>query len=565
MNKNLKLGGVVVVASALLLTACSGGGNSGGGPSSAGAETAGADVNKLISINAQPVDNLKQGGTFTLPVGNLGPDFSPFNQNGNNTDNILMLGPVNVAATTGCWLLEANGTPKLNKDFCESFDSKIDGTKQTITIKINDKAVWNNGTPIAADTFINSWKQLSGTIKENNIVTPGAWENIANVVQGATPKDVVVTMKQPTYPLSDLFAGLVNPAINTTKIFNDGFVDNLHPEWMAGPFKVDKYDPAAKTVSMVPNDKWWGEKPVLSSIVFRQMESAATIAAFKNKEIDIAGGRTINAFNQLKGTPDSEVRTGQRLFGGGLNINAAMAPMNDVTVRQAILTAVNRQEIAKVRYNGLNWTETPPGSQMLMPFSPYYQDNYPVKTTGADAAKKVFTDAGYTVGSDGKVVKDGKKVSFKITNFGDDPTALATVQTLQKQLQDAGMDVTIDQKGDNDFGKVVGERTFQMTMSGYSMGADATSAVKQYYDSKNGEFGVGDAAIDARIAKVSSIADDAERNKAAMDIEKDFMAKYFVPGIAFNGPDIFYVRTGLANYGASLFQTIDWSTVGFQK
>lgn len=562
MNNKIKLGGAVVVASALLLTACGTGSNSGGGPSSAGAQTAGADINKLISINPQPVENLKQGGTFTLTVGNLGPDFSPFNQNGNNADNTLLQGPMN---NSGCWNLAADGKPELNKDYCESFDSKVDGGKQTITIKINEKAVWNNGTPIAADAFINSWKQLSGTIKENNIVTPGAWENIENVVQGATPKDVTVTMKQPTYPLEDLFGVLVNPAINTPKIFNDGFVDNLHPEWMSGPFKLDKYDSAGKTVSMVPNDKWWGAKPVLASIVFRQMEDSAEIAAFKNKEIDIASGRTINSFNQLKGSPDSEVRTGQRLFAGGININAQAAPMNDLTVRKAILTAVNRAEIAKVRFNGLNWTEATPGSQMLMPFSPYYQDNYPVKDGGAEAAKKVLTDAGYTIGSDGKAVKDGKKITFKITNFGDDPTALATVQTLQKQLQDAGLDVGIDQKGNNDFGKVVGERTFQMTMSGYTMGADATSAVKQYYDSKNGEFGVGDAEFDARIAKVSSIADNAERNKTAMQIEKDFMAKYFIPAITFNGPEIFYVRTGLANYGVKLFQTTDWTKVGFQK
>ena len=38
---------------------------------------------------------------------------------------------------------------------------------------------------------------------------------------------------------------------------------------------------------------------------------------------------------------------------------------------------------------------------MLLPFSKYYQDNYPVKETGADAAKKVLTDAGYTANAAG--------------------------------------------------------------------------------------------------------------------------------------------------------------------
>ncbi|MFP3480940.1 hypothetical protein SB780_39460, partial [Burkholderia sp. SIMBA_057] len=83
-------------------------------------------------------------------------------------------------------------------------------------------------------------------------------------------------------------------------------------------------------------------------------------------------------------------------------------------------------------FNGLNWSEESSGSMMLMPFSPYYQDNYPVKDTGADAAKKVLTDAGYAPNDKGVMAKNGVPVSFKITNFGDDPTIGATSQTLQK-------------------------------------------------------------------------------------------------------------------------------------
>ena len=81
-------------------------------------------------------------------------------------------------------------------------------------------------------------------------------------------------------------ADLINPAVNTPEIFNTGFTGEMHPEWMAGPFKVDQYDSAAKTVTLVPNDKWWGAKPVLDKVIFRQLESSAAIAAFKNGEID---------------------------------------------------------------------------------------------------------------------------------------------------------------------------------------------------------------------------------------------------------------------------------------
>ncbi len=305
---------------------------------------------------------------------------------------------------------------------------------------------------------------------------------------------------------------------------------------MAGPFKVDKFDSAAKTVSLVPNDKWWGEKPVLDKVIFRQLEASAEIAAFKNGEIDMADGRTLTKYKQLEGTKNSEVRRGQRLFAGGLNLNALKAPLTDVAVRKAIFTAVDRPAIRAVRFGGLNWEENSSGSMMLMPFSKYYQDNYPVKETGADAAKKVLTEAGYKANAKGIMEKDGVPASFKITNFGDDPTGLATVQTLQKQLQAAGMEVGIDQRGDADFGKVVGSRDFQLTISGYTVGADATSAVKQFYDSETNENELGDAELDKAIKDLASIQDDAQRNKAAMDVEKKHMEKYFSMGVDHERP-----------------------------
>ena len=266
MKTKLTVGGAALVAAALVITGCGGGGGQGQGPASGAAQTAGADISKLVSVNAQPRENLKQGGKLTLPLGNIGPDFNRSSQNGNNTDNATLMGAMNAAS---CWTSDADGTQKPKTDFCTDFTSSLDNGKQTIKIKINDKATWNDGTPIAADAFINTWKMLNGENPEVNIVTPGAYENIESVVQGDTPKDVTVTMKQPTYPLSNLFDPILNPKVNTPDVFNNGFVQNMRPDWAAGPFKLENYDSAAKTVSMVPNEKWWGQKPILDQLVFR--------------------------------------------------------------------------------------------------------------------------------------------------------------------------------------------------------------------------------------------------------------------------------------------------------
>ncbi len=378
-------------------------------------------------------------------------------------------------------------------------------------------------------------------------------------------------LRSRSIPLEDLFFGLIHPAVNTAEIFNNGFAGNMHPEWMAGPFKVENYDTTAKTVTMVPNDKWWGgQKPVLDKIIWRQMEPSATIAAFKNGEIDATDARSLSRYKQLEGTKNAEVRRGQRLFAGGLNLNAERPALADVAVRKAIFTAVDRKALRDVQFNGLNWSEESSGSMMLMPFSEYYQDNYPVKDADAEAAKKVLTDAGYTANDKGIMAKDGvPPVTFKVTYFGEDPTRAAVSQTLQKQLQAAGMDVAVEQRGDADFQKVLGSREFDLTISGYTVGPDATSGVKQFYDSTTNENKLGDAELDAEIKRLATIADNKERNKAAMEVEKKHMEKYFSMGTLLNGPEIQFVRTGLANYGPSLFKSNsnvpDWTTIGWEK
>ncbi|MEE1620053.1 ABC transporter family substrate-binding protein [Zafaria sp. Z1313] len=563
MNNHIKVG--AALSAALLLTACAGGGNGSGGPASAAAGVSGDDLAQLVDINEQPREALADGGTLTLPVGNVGPNFNRHTNAGNSADNAFLLSPMNQA---GCWTGDAVGTPQLKEDFCTEFESDVVDGVQTITIKINEQAAWNDGTPIEADSFINTWKQLDGSIEDNDIVSPGSYEYIESVEQGETAKDVTVVMKTPTFPVDALFYRLVHPDVNTPEVFNDGFVGEPHPEWRAGPYTLDQYDSAAQTISYKKNDAWWGEPGKLDTIVFRQMEDSATIAAFKNGEIDATAANTLNRYQQLDGTPDADVRRGQRLFAGGMNINAQADVVSDVAVREAIFTAVDRKALAAVRYSGLNWEEETPGSMMLLPVSPHYQDNYPVEEPGAEAAKQVLVDAGYEEGADGVMAKDGEKVAFSITNFGDDPTTLALVQTLQDQLNKAGMEVSIDQRGSSDFGKVMGERTFQMTISGYTVGSDPTNTVKQFYDTKVSANGVGDEELDRRIAEVPQIEDDTERIKAAMDIEKEHMAKYYSMGIAFNGPLITFAKQKLANYGSPLFkgsEDLDWTLVGWES
>lgn len=363
-----------------------------------------------------------------------------------------------------------------------------------------------------------------------------------------------------------LFGEILHPALLDKELFNNGFVDNPHPEYAAGPFTIAEggWNSAEKTLTLTRNEKWWGEKPVLERIIFRQMDSAAERAAFKNDEIDAAPATAAASYKELKEVANTEMRRGVRLFSGGMIMNPAR--MQDVALRRAVMAGLKREAISKVRFQGLDYEEKVPGSMIHMPFSEYYQDNYPTPNNDASAASKILEEAGYTKNGD-YYEKDGKQAAFKYSVFGEDPTSKAVAQTVVQQLKDAGINVELDARAASEFGKAMQAKDYDATASGYGLtDPDATQATQQFYLREKPED-AGTDEINELIEKMKLIADDKARNQACNDIEKKHMAEVAVMVPLFNGPEYKFVKKGLRNYGVSLFQGngIHWEKVGWAK
>lgn len=565
VNRRSLLLGTSALSLTGLLAAC-GGGNGGNTTSaeSASALGVGEDIAKLVSINPKKREELKEGGQVTLPLGTLGPDFSPYNENGNSSDTITAVSSFNTAARSGLWQADFEGKTSINPDFCESFETKMEDGKQVHRIKLNPKAKFNDGTPIDIKVLQVTAKVLSGENAKYNIVDAGSYKYIDTIEEDGDA--IKVTMKQPYYPVDSVFWQIMHPALEDVETFNNGFIDKPRPEWGAGPFTVEEWNSSEKRLTVKRNDKWWGEKPVLEKVIFRQMEAAAGRAAFKNGEIDAVGASTLTAYKDVEGTADTEIRRGQRLFSGGLNMQSGRLP---VEIRKAVMAAVDRKGLAEIRFNGLNWSEEIPGSMMLMPFSEYYEDNFSkVKEKWGDAAK-ILEGAGYKKDGD-FYKKDGKNAKFAVTTFGDDPVEGAMAQTLVQQMKAAGIECAIDNQPDSNFADILGNKKYDMTFSGYSVGADATAVTSQYYLAANNAEGLGDAEIDKMITEMQVIEDTKERNKKCNEIERAHLEKYAAIASIFNGPAISAVKTSLANYGPALFGSFDakpsrWAELGWVK
>ncbi|WP_326503204.1 ABC transporter family substrate-binding protein [Rothia nasimurium] len=564
LNRRTLLWGTGILGTTGLLTACGGSGSNTTSAATASMAAAGDEIK--VEINEQDVANLQTGGVVNLPVSSLGPDFNISSQNGNSANNSFVLSTFHTSMTSGIWQSDFEGSPSINPDFCESYESEtVDGV-QTIRVKLNPKAKFNDGTPIDIESLRTSWNVFKSTEGDYNIVTSGMYEFVESIEEDGDAFSAVVTMSQPYYPAENLFGTLLHPAMADAEVFNNGWTDNPNPDYGVGPFKLEEWNSAEKRLSVVPNENWWGTKPILDRITFRQMEATAARAAFRNGEIDAVGARTLAAYKDVEGTPDAEPRRALRLFSGGLNLNPAR--IQDVALRRAIFAGTDRKALSDIRFQGLNWTEETPGSMLLLPVSEYYQDNFP-EERGVEAAQKILEDAGYTKNGN-YYAKDGANASFRVTNFGDDPGSAALAQTMVEQMKAIGIECSIDQQPDANFTSVVGNKEYDMTFSGFTVGPDATSVTRQFYHSSNLDGAAGSEEIDTMIADMEKIEDDAERNAKCNEIEKKFMAEFATLGTVFNGPDIYYCKTKLANYGAAMFGGPSanphlWARVGWMK
>ena len=111
-------------------------------------------------------------------------------------------------------------------------------------------------------------------------------------------------------------------------------------QYWSGPFKIGEWNSSAKTLTLVPNDKWWGEKPLLDRIIWREMGDEAERAAFKNGELDSIGFAGLATYNAVKGQPGVQIRSGQSV--GVINLQFNPTRVTDTALRRAVFAAVDR-------------------------------------------------------------------------------------------------------------------------------------------------------------------------------------------------------------------------------
>lgn len=417
----------VVAAGALLLAGC---GSAGGG------------IQETATTSGSFADTIT-----------IGIEQAPDGYNANTADNSSVYNAyVDNLTQQNFTKVRPDGTIVANKTF-GSYE-KISDDPLTVRYTFSDKAVWSDGTPIDFDDALLAWAAHSGTHPSGqtdadgrpvdifNAATTNGWAEVVKPVGKAGDKTFTLVFKSPYADWEVLASGFMPAHIAAVqggmsadgngaelvkaiedddtaaltpvaKFWNTGWAyqQNLPALPAAalipssGPYK---YDNAANgTLTLVRNEKWWGEKAKTDKIVFKTLDPNEMVQALQNGEIDSfdPSNPTTDMVNQLADLGNAvTVRKGESLSFSHIDLDSSSTGLfANIKVRQAFLKCVPRQELVDKFAKPINPQATVLDLREYLPAQAVYKKVLAQVPTAKDyadvdlvGARKLLAEAGVT-------------------------------------------------------------------------------------------------------------------------------------------------------------------------
>ncbi|MBV7380732.1 ABC transporter substrate-binding protein [Maritimibacter dapengensis] len=256
-----------------------------------------------------------------------------------------------------------------------------DGTVYTFTLR--DGVSFHDGTAMDAEDVVFS---LNRARAEDSTNAQKALFAGITEVEAVDPLTVRVTLSEPNgnFPFNMAWGDAVIVAEETieqaatTPIGTGPFT---FTEWVQGDH-----------VTISRNENYWGEAPALATATFKFIaDGNAAFAAMMAGDIDVFPVFPApELVSQFEADPRFTVIEGSTEGETILAMNNAVAPLDDVKVREAISHAINRQEIIDGAMFGYG---TPIGTHFA-PHNPDYVDLTETSNYDPEAAKALLAEAG---------------------------------------------------------------------------------------------------------------------------------------------------------------------------
>ncbi len=388
------------------------------------------------------------------PKGDFTNGFSPYSSNVN-------YGAQGLIYETLLFFDRMNGnvTPWLAQSYNFSSDAK------TVTFHLRTDVKWSDGQPFTSDDVVFTLNMLK---QYPTADTNGLWQYLQSV-QAPDSSTVVVTLQKPYAPLLWCLAGqtwIVSKHEYASAGDPTKFADD-HPIG-TGPFLLNSFTPQLIDLKKNPN-YWQPGKPVISEVRYPAFDSNTSAELLLARgDVDWTGLYTPN----IQQTYIAKDPAHNHYWFPSRNVvmlylNTAKAPFNQLAVREAISSAIDRQKLYQVAESGYAPVAHP--TSLVLPANQSNLDPAFANASFAlDTAKsnQLLASAGYTKGSDGIYVdKSGKKLSFSINVVTGWTDWVTQAQIIASNLQAIGINATANPVSFNSYFSALQMGTFDTAIS----------------------------------------------------------------------------------------------------
>ncbi|WP_104197524.1 ABC transporter family substrate-binding protein [Cryobacterium sp. M15] len=552
----------VLSASALFLTACAPGNTAENGT----ADTPSGAV-PSTAWDSATADQVTDGGTLNLAINAMPANWNLAHVDGNEVDTKTTISP-----TAGSiYSIGEDGTPELNPDYATSVEL-ISEDPQVVEIKLNPDAVWQDGAPITYKDYESTWGAMNGADEAYQPASSAIWEEIESIEPIEGDFDFTVTFSSVNADWQSVFADL--PAIlpvaatATSEAFNTGYITSPIPS--SGPFMISDIDTTGQVVTLTRNPVWWGQTPKLETIYVKVVSGDAQAAAFGNSETDVLYiSSNADAYQTAQGRTDAQIQSSGGLTWTHVTFNGSKGPLADVKMRTALGHAINRSVISESANTPVGVPATTQGSYIFMPGQKGFEDNVgDAIGFDVDKSKALLDELGYTEGDNGVREKDGTPLVLTMTIPAETATNKQRAVQVQADLKDVGVTVELNEvPAAGFFSDYVITGDFEMTgfsWAGTAFPISSSEALFSPVGSESNFTGITDDSLTGLFDQANTELDPEKRLVIADKIDKVLAA--YVPIIPIAPlPNVYAVKDGLVNYGATQFETVDWTLVGWKN
>ncbi|YAL83992.1 ABC transporter substrate-binding protein [Dermacoccaceae bacterium W4C1] len=414
-----------------------------------------------------------------------------------------------------------------------TFDLRT-GVKFTDGTAFNAEAVCKNFTRMFDQ---NEAGQTAGSYWADNMGFKGGDET--PLYKGCTAKganQAVIEVTRATSKFPDLLGlpsfSMQSPTAlekyNANKITpqGDGFTYSeyalKHPTG-TGKYKLEKYDEANKSITLVRNDDYWGDKAKTAKLVFKiipdETQRKNALAAG-----DIDGYDLPNPVDwpTLKKDDNLLIRPAFNILYLGLNPNANPA-LKDIKVRQALYYAMNRPEFVK--------SQLPEGATVATQFVPSTVDGY----------NKDIAAYGYDPTKAKQLLKEAGQENLEIKLWYPSevtrpymPDPQKVFQSVKSDWEKVGIKVTpVTRPWNGGYLTATDQGKADSFFLGWTGDYNTTdNFIANFFGSPGGAFGVDGYTFGktllSEIQKADGVVDPAERTKTYQQLNAKIMKDYLV-------------------------------------